>query len=237
MLHCTDDGLSGTLGSDVVEGIGTNGEHLADRPGLQEAIAAVQDGTVDGLLCGKLDRLGRATHVQEAVLAMVWRAGGRVFAADQGEVLKDDPDDPMRTAMRKIMAVFDELDKAVAVQRMRKGRQAKAAAGRHAVGTYPYGYRAGGEGRDRDAEPDQAEQRALRIIWQLHHNRDDVSYRQIAATLDRLGVRPRSGKRWYASTVRKIALRLDVAGLVADARAEADAVEALQALDLPALDE
>jgi DNA invertase Pin-like site-specific DNA recombinase len=232
VLHCTDDGLSGTLGSDVVEGIGINGEHLADRPGLQEAIAAVQDGTADGIICGKLDRLGRATHVQEAVLAMVWRAGGHVFAADQGEVLKDDPDDPMRTAMRKIMQVFDELDKAIAVQRMRKGREAKAAAGRHAVGTYPYGYRAGGEGRDRDAVPDQAEQRALRIIWQLHHNRDDVSYRQIAATLDRMGVPPRSGKRWYPSTVRKIALRLELTGLETDERAQHEAIAALEALEL-----
>jgi len=198
----TDDGLSGTLGADVV-----NGENMAARPGLQEAIAAVQDGEADGIIVGKLDRLGRATHVQEAALAMVWRAGGHVFAADQGEVLKDDPDDPMRTAMRKIMAVFDELDKAVAVQRMRKGRLAKAAAGKHAVGVYPYGYRAGGEGRDRDAVPDEAEQRAVDVIGRMR--REGRSYREITAALERDGIPPRSGRRWYPSTVRKIALRLE----------------------------
>ena len=68
--RCTDDGLSGTLGADVV-----NGENMAARPGLQEAIAAVQDGEADGIIVGELDRLGRATHVQEAALAMVWRGG------------------------------------------------------------------------------------------------------------------------------------------------------------------
>ena len=200
--RCTDDGLSGTLGADVV-----NGENMAARPGLQEAIAAVQDGEADGIIVGKLDRLGRATHVQEAALAMVWRAGGHVFAADQGEVLKDDPDDPMRTAMRKIMAVFDELDKAVAVQRMRKGRLAKAAAGKHAVGTYPYGYRAGGEGRDRDAVPDAAEQQAVAVVGRMR--REGRSYREITAALEAAGIAPRSGRRWYPSTVRKIALRLE----------------------------
>ena len=206
-LHCTDSGLSGTLGSDVVEGIGANGEHLADRPGLQEAIAAVQDATIGGVVVGKLDRLGRATHVQEAVLAMIWRAGGQVFAADQGEIRADDPDDPMRTAMRKIMAVFDELDKAIAVQRMRKGRQAKAAAGKHAVGVYPYGYRPAGKAASAMRRRTRPSSTGCEIIWQLHHNRDDVSYRRICATLDRMGVPPRSGKRWYPSAVRKIAMR------------------------------
>lgn len=200
--HCTDDGLSGTLGADVV-----NGESMADRPGLHEAIRAVQDGEADGIIVGKLDRLGRATHVQEAALAMVWRAGGKVFAADIGEVLADDPDDPMRTAMRKIMAVFDELDKAIAVQRMRKGRLAKAAEGRHAVGVYRYGYKAGGEGRDRDAVPDEDEQRAVDLIGRMR--RDGRSYREIAAALAEQGCRPRSGRQWYPSTVRKIALRLE----------------------------
>ena len=38
----------------------------------------------------------------------------------------------MRTAMRQMMGVFAQLDKALAVQRMRNGRLAKAAAGERA---------------------------------------------------------------------------------------------------------
>src|ERR1017187_8902842 len=44
-----------------------------ERPGLQDALRAVRDGTVDGLITGKLDRLARALTVQEAVLATAWR--------------------------------------------------------------------------------------------------------------------------------------------------------------------
>lgn len=111
----------------------------------------------------------------------------------------------MRTAMRKIMAVFDELDKAIAVQRMRKGRLAKAAKGRHAVGVYPFGYQAGGEGRERDAVPDQAEQAVVDRIMALRS--DGMSYRGIILVLEAEGLAPRSAARWSASTVRKIAQR------------------------------
>ena len=64
-----------------------------------------------------------------------------------------------------------------------------------------------------------------------------MSYRQITATLEQLGVLPRSGKRWYPSAVRKIALREDIAGLERDARLEAEAIEPLRNLDLPSLDQ
>ena len=86
---CTDDGLSGTLGADAVDGI-----RLGERPGLKCAPDAIGEGTAEWLVAPRLDRLGRATHVQEAVLAWVWRHGGRVFTADAGEILADDPDTP-----------------------------------------------------------------------------------------------------------------------------------------------
>jgi DNA invertase Pin-like site-specific DNA recombinase len=77
--------------------------------------------------------------VQEATLALVWQRGTRVFAADTGEVHRDDPDDPMRTAIRQVMGVFAELDRKMVAKRLRDGRLAKAAAGRKAVGDYPFG--------------------------------------------------------------------------------------------------
>ena len=75
---------------------------------------------------------------------------------------------------------------------MRKGRQAKAAAGRHAVGVYPYGYRPGGEGRERDAVPDEAEQRAVELIGRLR--REGRSYRECVAALEEAGIPARRGR-------------------------------------------
>jgi DNA invertase Pin-like site-specific DNA recombinase len=156
-----------------------------ERPGLQDALRALRSAQADGLVCGKLDRLARALTTQEAVLAQAWRprAGGhlagRVFTADIGEAL--------------------------AVQRMRNGRLAKAAAGKHAVGVYPFGTRAGGEGRERDAVPDEAEIRAAARIRELHQA--GQSYRAIIATIEAEGIMPRTAAHWSPSTVRKIALR------------------------------
>ena len=61
-------------------------------------------------------------------------AGGHVFTTDQGEVPRDDPDDPMRTAMRKMAGVMYELDRRLVVARLRRGRRLKAKRGGFAGG-------------------------------------------------------------------------------------------------------
>lgn len=66
---------------------------------------------------------------------------------EDGEVLEDDPKDPMRTAIRQMRGVFAQLDKTITVKKMRDGRKAKAVTGRKAVGAYAYGF--AGAGRDR----------------------------------------------------------------------------------------
>ena len=183
------------------EGVsGANG--IEERVGLPLALQAIQDGEAEGIVVARLDRLARALTVHEAVLAKLWQMGGRLYSVNEGgEVLPDDPDDPMRTAMRQMVGVFAELDKGMTVKRLRDGRAAKAAAGRHASGVYPFGYR----GEDKEAVPDEAEQRAIRRITALR--RAGASYRVIAATLDDEGLPPRRAERWSAMAVRKIARR------------------------------
>lgn len=67
-------------------------------------------------------------------------SGVQVHSADVGKVARDDPDDPMRTAMRQMAGVFAELDRAMTVKRVRDGRKAKKAKGGHPSGSYPYGF-------------------------------------------------------------------------------------------------
>ena len=143
--------------------------------------------------------------MQEAALAAAWRLGATVFTVDGGEVHEDDPDDPMRTAMRQMRGVFAQLDRSQVVKRLRDGRRAKAASGRKAVGAYAYGYRGHGTGRDRDAFPDATEQAAVRRIVELRQ--EGTSYRSIATTLDTEGCRPRRAATWSAMVVRNIVLR------------------------------
>lgn len=177
-----------------------------DRPGLLEALQVVRrPPEADGIIVGKLDRLARQLTTQEAILSLVWREGGRVFTAECGEVLQDDPDDPMRTAIRQVQGVFAELDRKTVVKRLRDGRRAKAEQGKHAVGAYPFGYQGTGKGRERDAGPRDDEQAAVARIVELR--RAGGSYRVIAAALDDEGLRPRKATKWSAAAVRNVVRR------------------------------
>lgn len=187
-----DEGVSGT-------------KEAVDRPGLSECLLAIQEGEADGILIPRLDRLARALDVQEATLAFIWRSGGRVFATDGGEVLQDDPGDPMRTFIRQVMGGIAQLERAMVVKRMRDGRLAKAATGRKSVGAYAYGTHGQGKGRDRDAAPNPVEADAVARILELRDA--GASYRAIGETLDAEGLKPRRAERWNAMTVRAVVQR------------------------------
>lgn len=176
---------------------------VGNRPGLSAALDGLR--SADGLVVARLDRLARSLSIQEAVLAVVWRGGGRVFTADAGEILRDDPDDPMRTAMRQMVGMFAELDRRMVVKRLRDGRRAKAASGGRATGSYPYGLGAEGKGRRKVTVPKVQEQAAVARVAELRAA--GASYRQIAAMLDSEGFSPRRAQRWSAMSVRSIALR------------------------------
>lgn len=189
---CKDEGLSGTLG-------------LADRPGLSCALGAVSEHAADGILVARLDRVARKLTVQEAILAQCWKLGGQMFTADAGEVVEDDPDDPLRTLLRQIIGGVGEFDRGSISKRLRDGRKAKAATGKKAVGDYAYGYRGEGKGRDRDAVPDAAEQVAVARIVELRNA--GQSFRQIASALDDQGLKPRRAASWSAMAVRNVCVR------------------------------
>lgn len=187
-MVCTDAGVSGSL--DALE-----------REGLAEAFYALQDGTVDGLAIHRLDRLARSLTVQEAALSLVWRQGGSVYTADSGEVLADDPDDPMRTFVRHVMGAANQLEKAMIVKRMRDGRRLKGDQGGYAYGAPPLGRRA----EDGELVIETAEARTVERIRELR--RDGKSLRAIVAVLEREGWATKRGGGWHPETVRRVVAR------------------------------
>jgi len=189
---CTDEGVPGTT-------------PVPDRPGFTCVMDCLAAGIAKGVLFPRLDRLARSVTIQEAALAALWANGYKVFAADQGEIMADDVDDPMRTAMREMSGVFAGLDRRMVVKRLRDGRLAKAAAGRKATGDYAYGYAGAGKGRERDAAPVQHEQAGVRRIVELRQA--GQSYRQIVGVLEAEGIKPRKAEHWSPMTVRAIVLR------------------------------
>jgi DNA invertase Pin-like site-specific DNA recombinase len=182
----SDEGVSGSNGIDK-------------REGLYEALRAIQDHEADALVIYNLDRLARLLHVQEAVLAQVWQADAKVFSIeDRGEILEDDPEDPMRTAMRQMRGVFAQLERSMIRKRMMEGKRTKKAQGGYIGGAPPYGYSA----VDGALVPDEDEQAALRRIVALHAQ--GVSLRGICKTMDAEGYRPKRSKAWHPYSVSKI---------------------------------
>src|SRR5688572_22577813 len=70
-----------------------------------------------------------------------WALGATVYAVDLGEVPRDDPDDPMRTALRQMVGVFAQLERGTVVARLRAGRRRKHELGGYAFGAPAYGQR------------------------------------------------------------------------------------------------
>lgn len=160
------------------------------RPELASALSWIEDKKVDGIVAPNLDRLARELVVQEAVLAQTWKHGGRAFMADQGEIVPDDPEDPMRTAMRQMMGVFAQLDRGMTVAKLRRGRRIKGEKGEYAYGAPPYGWQA----HKKDLTPEDMEQAGRARARQLR-DEGELSYREIAAALQAEGHRPKRGEK------------------------------------------
>lgn len=188
-----DEGTSGGLG-------------LQDRDALSEAVLAVEEGRVEGLLVHRLDRLARELHVQEATLSRVWQAGGRVYEATHGEVLQDDADDPMRTFVRQVMGAAAQLERGLINARMRGGRRRKKERGGYLGGlTVPVGKRVEGSGKDARLVDDDAGIVLRDYVRQLRGSgRDTMSFSAIARRLNDEHVPTPRGGRWHATTVQRL---------------------------------
>lgn len=168
---------------------------VEDREGLEDAIASIRYNGSEGLVVANLDRLARRLDVQEGALAAVWNAGGQVFTVDRGEVLRDDPDDPMRTFVRQVLGAVSQLEAGMIARRMRKGKEHKKAAGGFAGGQVPYGFRS----ENGNLVPDETEQEALATMRELRAS--GASLRVIAAQLNEQAIPSKRGGIWYPQTV------------------------------------
>ncbi len=185
-----DDAKSGTL-------------EAAERPGLLDVLKAIRNHEADGVIMRDLDRIARTLTVQEAVLAQIWKLGGHAFiTTSPDEVPQDDPDDPMRTAMRQMAGVFAQLERAMVVKRMRNGRVTKADQGGYAG----YGSPAfGTHSVDKELADDDREQAVIKRMRELRDT--GLSYASIASQLNTEGMTSKRGGMWHAQTVSRVLAR------------------------------
>lgn len=192
---------------------GANGPET--RLGLHAALAAIP-AEADGIVAYTLDRLARTLQYQEAILGQVWALGGKVFTVESGEVLEDDPNDPMRKAMRQMRGIFSELERGIITKRLQDGRrEAAKKPGHNVYGSPTFGMRTSAE--PGKWIPDPKEAKALKRIKELHAAGKGL--REIARTLDAEGFKPKQAasrtakkgapSKWHPETVKRIVARLD----------------------------
>lgn len=180
---------------------GSNG--VAGRTALPDLLVAIKEGEVEGIVISDMTRLSRKLTTQEALLAAIWGNGGRIFTADGYEVPQDDPDDPMRTAIRQVMGAFSELERAMISKRLRDGRKAKA----RTVDNYAWTYAPAGF----DKVDGSVVVNPHAPIWQAHRRATDLrgqglALRAVASVLTTEGMPTPSGAMtpWSAIQVSRL---------------------------------
>ena len=193
VLWAQDAGVSGSNGLDA-------------REGLFDAISSVQDESAEGIVVYKLDRLARDFVLQETLLSMVWKAGGRVYSCSAGEDGFLDPenesDDPSRTMVRQILGVIAEYERSMIRMRMRAGKLAKRARGGYIGGRVPFGYELGDDGALAESEIEQAA-----LLRMVDLRAEGATLRAICDILTAEGFETKHGGIWQTATVGQILKR------------------------------
>jgi DNA invertase Pin-like site-specific DNA recombinase len=184
---------------------GVSGRKSVDeRPGLLAALVAIEAGEADGIIVHNIDRLARELHVQEAALDRVWRAGGSVFETFDGEIPRDDPDDPQRTFLRQVLGAAAQLERGMIAARLRRGKRRKAATGGY-IGGHRLHRRYGYQLIDGEYAPDPGEQETISEMRLLREQ--GFKLREICGVLEKLGRPSPTGKGWSEPTVHRILKR------------------------------
>jgi DNA invertase Pin-like site-specific DNA recombinase len=189
---CSDAGRSGSL-------------DVGHRPGLARALALVGADRADGVLVHRLDRLARDLVLQEQLLAELHRRGKQLASVDLTEnaSLLYSPDDPTRALVRRMLGSIAQYEREVIRLRLMAGRARKKLEGGYAGGGPPFGW-AAVRGQLVKIPGEQMQIRLMRKMREDH----GMSYRQIAARLEELGIRSRAPHgKWRPDTIRGILMR------------------------------
>lgn len=160
----------------------TSGKSTKKRPALAEALARLDKGEADGLIVSKLDRLSRSVADFLTILERSRKGKWSLVIGD----LSLDTSSPMGEAMATITATFAQLERKRIGERTKEGLAIKKAQGVKL-------------GAPRLLNPETR----IRIEAELATS---TPLAVIARRLNEEAIPSAKGGKWYASTIKKIAL-------------------------------
>lgn len=185
----SDPGVSGSIA-------------LKDRPEGGKLYADAKRG--DTVCASKLDRLFRDALDAQQVYHDFKKRGIDLILFDMGvdSVMKDG----MSKTFFTIISAFADLERCRIGERMIEGKLAKKAKGGHIGGDAPYGFKKIGEGREARLEPDENEQKALKIVSQNLYK----TPAGIERILNSQGFHARNGKRFQVVQIQRLMARAEL---------------------------
>jgi DNA invertase Pin-like site-specific DNA recombinase len=183
----SDEGISGSKG-------------LEARDGLADALNALAENSVQGIVVYRLDRLARDLVLQEQLLAEIKRLKGTPFSASPAEAhyLTDDPEDPSRKLIRQILGAVNEYERSIIALRLSRGRRLKSERGGYAGGAPGFGLKAAAG----ELVPNETERATVARIVELH--RSGLGSREIALRLNAAGRVAKRGGAWSSAQVCRV---------------------------------
>ncbi|HWI66646.1 MAG TPA: recombinase family protein, partial [Symbiobacteriaceae bacterium] len=167
-----------------------------DRPGLAALRRAVQEGRVTCVVVFKLDRLSRSVLDTVSLVLQEWE--GLCYIKSTREPV--DTTSPAGKMFFYMLASYAEWERSVIRERTMSGKVKRAQQGKNPGGIAPYGYVRG----DRPGEVvvHEGEAGVVRRIFASYAAGHGLH--QIAAALNREGVKPRRSTRWFPTTVAQM---------------------------------
>jgi len=184
---------------EIIADAGVSAKSLT-RPGLQDALAKLRRGAADGLVIAKLDRLTRNVGDWQRLIDSYFgdKAGKQLFSVA-------DSIDTRTAAGRLVLNVLlsvAQWEREAIAERTKDALQHKISKGER-CGKVRFGYELAADGKMLVAVP--TEQEAIELMKELRAAGQTL--RDIAAELNRRGIRTKEGKPWKHTTVSGILAR------------------------------
>jgi len=180
-LEFIDEGYSGALS-------------MEKRPNLILAVDALDKDDV--LLVAKRDRLGRDIFVNAMIERSIERKQAFLVSAS-GDFKHDN--DPSSILMRRMIDAFAEYERLIIGARTKAALQIKKSRNER-IGHIPYGYKLNENKINLDI--DEIQQSHIELMFELRE--EGYTLRELAAELERRGIRNKNGNPWTHVSLLRI---------------------------------
>lgn len=184
---------------EIVEVIVDAGESAKslDRPGLQRALAMLKRGEAGALLVVKLDRLTRSV-ADLGQLVDDYFSPGKAALLSVGEQI--DTRSAAGRLVLNVLASVSQWEREAIGERTAVAMQHKASQGEYTGGMAPYGRRVAADGQRLEEDPNELAARTTARELRAY----GLSLRQVAAELERRGIRSRTGRGFAPVQVKRM---------------------------------